>query len=238
MPNLPASNNSSASSSPTDSNSKTDDPANATNLNTGGVKPTGKDGKSSGDNSSTTAAPTHTQYPAVDPAGNVVMITPAPAAQALNLYKIGENVTFGWNYTNLQGTPTAVDILASIASTATFTLTQNMTFETPGAFEWDTKQYEADHPGQPLLTEQYTLAIYDADGSPSSTPEAGYLAPFSGLKFGMYQPKGATPLADFQCATCSAGFGAGERRAVGMAAAMSVVTVLSFTWFVVGFGVV
>jgi hypothetical protein len=164
------------------------------------------------------------------------MITPAATQQATNLYKIGETITWGWNYTNLQGTPTAVDVLVSIQSTATFTLTQNMTFATPQVYKWDTKQYEADNIGNPLLTDEYTLVIYDADGSPTQTAEAGYLAPFSGFKFGLYQPQAATPLSEWTCATCSAALGSTERRAIGMAAAMSVVTVLSFTWFVVGFG--
>ncbi|KAB5570772.1 hypothetical protein GE09DRAFT_1104668 [Coniochaeta sp. 2T2.1] len=226
----------STNSSNTATPSGKSDPAKATNLNTGGViQPTAK-GNSTASKSS---EPTHhTQFPAQDPAGNVVMVTPAATAQATNLYKIGDKVTWGWNYTNLQGTPTAIDVLISVASTATFTLTQNMTFETPGVYEWDTRQYQDDNVGNPLLTEQYTLVIYDSDGSPTSTAEAGYLAPFSGFKFGMYQPKAATSLADWQCPTCSAAFGAGERRALGAAAVMSVVTVLSFTWFVVGFGVI
>lgn len=223
----------STSDSTTDSQTGTgkDSQPISTNLNTAGVTQTGSKG-----NSTKTSAPTHTEFPAQDAAGNVVMVTPAATQQATNLYKIGETITWGWNYTNLQGTPTAVDVLVSILSTATFTLTQNMTFETPGVYKWDTKQYEDDNVGQPLLTEQYTLVIYDADGSPTQTAEAGYLAPFSGFKFGLYQPKGATPLSDWHCATCSAALGSTERRAIGMAAAMSIVTVLSFTWFVVGFG--
>ena len=201
-----------------------------TNLNTGGIQPTATGNSTQSSNS------THTDFPAQDPAGNVVMVTPAATAQSTNLYKIGDTITWGWNYTNLQGTPTAIDILASVAATATFTLTQNMTFATPGVYEWDTGAYDDEHVGQQLLTEQYTLAIYDADGGPSATAEPGYLAPYSGFKFGLYQPKGATPLSDWHCATCSAALGAVERRAVGAAVGMSVVTVLSFTWFVVGFG--
>lgn len=164
------------------------------------------------------------------------MITPAATYQVTPLYKIGDVVTWGWNYTNLQGTPTAVDVLVSVASTATFTLTQNMTFATPGVYEWDTKQYADDNVGHPLLTEMYTLVIYDADGGPTDTAEAGYLAPFSLFKFGLYAPKAPTSLADWHCATCSAALGSAERRAISGAVVMSIFTVLSFTWFVVGFG--
>ena len=83
-----------------------------TNLNTGGrPKSTGTDkDKSSG--TKTSKAPKHTMFNEQDPAGSVVMITPAVTA-GLQLYRIDDHVTFGWNYTNLQGTPTAIDVLAS-----------------------------------------------------------------------------------------------------------------------------
>jgi hypothetical protein len=164
------------------------------------------------------------------------MITPAATAQTTNLYKIGDTITWGWNYTHLQGTPTAIDVLVSVATlSATYTLTQNMTFETPAVFKWDTQKYNAEHVGNNLPTEQYTLIIYDADGSPSSTAEAGYLAPFSGFKFGLYEPRPREDLADWKCATCTSSLASKDRSAIGVAAGMSLVTVLSFTWFVVGF---
>jgi hypothetical protein len=120
--------------------------------------------------------------------------------------------------------------------TATWTLTQNMTFETPASFTWDTGEFQQTNAANPLLSAEYTLVIIDSDSSVTATAEAGYLAPFTGFRFGMYIPKQATPLSEWHCATCSAALGAMERRAVGVAAAMSVLTVLSFTWFVVGFG--
>lgn len=168
------------------------------------------------------------------------MLTPSATYQVTQLYRIGEYVTFGWNYTNLQGTPTAVDVYASCStSSATWTLTQNMTFSTKGSYTWDTGDYQATAISDPLVVAEYTLVIIDSDSSISATAEAGYLGPYSGFKFGLYTGR---PYADldangqFECATCSAALGAMERRAVGAAAAMSVVTVLSFTWFVAGFG--
>jgi hypothetical protein len=165
------------------------------------------------------------------------MLTPAATYQATNLYMIGDYITWGWNYTNLQGTPTAVDVFVSCATvSATWTLTQNMTFETKGAYTWDTGEYQATAVSDPLIVEQYTLVIVDSDSSISATAEAGYLAPYSGFKFGLYTGRPYSDLGDWECATCSAALGAVERRAVGAAVAMSVVTVLSFTWFVAGFG--
>ncbi|CAK7242150.1 MAG: hypothetical protein STHCBS139747_003630 [Sporothrix thermara] len=199
---------------------------------TGKATATGKDSDSE---SNKTAAATHTTFNAADPAGGIVMLTPATTAN-MELYKIGDYVTWGWNYTNLQATPTAIDILASCSfATRTFTLTQNMTFETLGSYTWDTGAYQSSNIASPLLTEEYTLIIYDAESSVSATAEAGYLDTFDGFTFGMYAPQSYTPLADgWTCATCSGALSDTERRALGFALTMSIITVFSFTWFVTG----
>lgn len=195
---------------------------------------TGKDAGTTGDTKTATHT-THTTFDAVDPAGSIVMITPS-TTNDLELYKIGDYITWGWNYTNLQATPTAVDVLASCSfATRTFTLTKNMTFETLGSYTWDTGAYEKSHVASPLLTEEYTLIIYDADSSISATAEAGYLDTFDGFTFGLYAPQSYTPLADgWTCATCSGALSDTEKRALGFALTMSIITVLSFTWFVTG----
>jgi hypothetical protein len=195
-------------------------------------------GKGTATGNGTIPTPTHQQFNPVDPAGSVTMITPAPI-QGFPLYKIGDHVTFAWNYTNLQANPTAVDVLVSCSSASnTWTVTTNMTFETTGHVTWDTGGYQATAVQDPLLSDQYTLLIFDAESSVSATAEAGYLAPYSGLTFGMYFPKKYTPLADgWTCATCSGAVSDMERRALGVVVVMAVVTTLSFTWFVTGFGV-
>jgi hypothetical protein len=111
-----------------------------------------------------------------------------------------------------------------------------MTFATSGAITWDTGAYQTTAVASPLLTEEYTLIIFDADSSISATAEAGYLAPYEGFVFGLYTPKPYQPLGEWRCATCSGAVSDMERRALWAAAAMSVVTVLSFTWFVTGIG--
>lgn len=170
------------------------------------------------------------------PAGGVVMMTPA-ITEGSQLYKIGDYITLGWNYTGLKATPTAVDVLVSNSNAVqTWTLTRNMTFATKGSFTWDTNQYSKTAVASPLLVDQYTLLIHDSDGAMTATPEAGYLAPFSGFIFGLYTPKPYTPLSEWQCSACSAAVSDMERRALGGALAMSIITVLSFTWFVGGFG--
>ncbi|EFW98421.1 hypothetical protein CMQ_4273 [Grosmannia clavigera kw1407] len=169
-------------------------------------------------------------------AGGITLLTPTTVTGATQLYKIGDYVTWVWNYTSLQVTPTALDVLVSCSfATSTYTLTQNMTFETLGSYTWDTAAYETDHVNAQLLTQEYTLIIYDADSKMTAAAEAGYLDTYDSFTFGMYAAQSYTGLADgWTCATCSGAVSDMEKRALGFALTMSMVTVLSFTWFVTG----
>jgi len=185
----------------------------------------------------TSKGPKHSEFDPTDPAGAVVMVTPAATAPT-QLYKIGSTITWKWNYTNLLGTPTAVDVLATCtAATRLYTLTSNMTFATQGSFTWDTNAYTESVKASPLVIDQYTLIIHDSDSSISATADPGYLGTFNQFQFGMYTPQPYTPLASgWQCASCSAAPSDMDRRAIGFALSMCLVTVFSFTWFVTGFG--
>ncbi|KAL2129495.1 hypothetical protein VTI74DRAFT_7682 [Chaetomium olivicolor] len=208
-----------------------------TNLNTGGLTRTGKatgTGRMSG-NGTTTQAPKKTEFNPQDPPGGIVMVTPAATA-GYQLYKIGDFVTWGWNYTNVQGTPTAIDLYVKCSKVPSpWTVTQNMSFADPGSYTWDTKAFQSAHVVNPLLTEEYTLVVADADGGISATPEPGYLAPANGAVFGLYEPQEYHDNGDgYQCASCSGAMSGLDNRAVGVAVVMSAATVLSFTWFVAG----
>ncbi|TQN70832.1 hypothetical protein CSHISOI_04609 [Colletotrichum shisoi] len=177
-----------------------------------------------------------TAFDETDPQGAVVMITPAATAQSINLYKIGDFVTWGWNYTNLQATPTAIDVLVSCSSMAqTWTLTQNMSFAQPASFTWDSSVQKTDA-SAPLRNDEYTLIIYDAESSVSATAAAGYLGVSNSFKFGMYLPQEYNPLNEWNCAVCKSAAPSLNSKAIGMAVGMSMVTVASFTWFVAGLG--
>ncbi len=211
-----------------------------TNLNTGGITQSGSKatgtGRASG-NSTTSRSPKKTEFNPQDPAGSVVMVTPAVTA-GTQLYKISDYVTWGWNYTNLQAAPTAIDIYIKCSKVPQpWTLTQNMSYAEVGSYTWDTDAFQKSNAATPLLTEQYTLVIADSDGGISATAEAGYLAPYSGFMFGMYKKQDYSDTNDgWQCASCSGAMSGLDNRAVGVAVVMSTLTVLSFTWFVVGFG--
>lgn len=164
------------------------------------------------------------------------MITPQ-TTDGTAYYRIGETITWAWNYTSLQGTPTAIDVLVSCSvATETWTLTQNMTFETLGSYTWDTNQYSQTAVASPLLTEEYTLIIYDADSSISATTEPGYLSVYDSFIFGMYTSRPYSNLSEWKCVTCSAANSNLDSQALKFAVGMATITVLSFTWFVTGFG--
>lgn len=149
-------------------------------------------------------------------------------------------MTFAWNYTSLEATPSAVNIMASCkANDQLYTIAMNQTItNATQAITWDTSGYQQTAASDPLLTEKYTLIIYDAAGSISDTAQAGYLAVYNQYSFGMYTPQPYTPLGEWVCATCSGALSDMERKALGMVIGMSVLTVLSFTWFVGGTGVI
>jgi len=201
---------------------------------TGSVTQTG-----SGNNSTSSTVHHSTAFDPRLPAGGIAMITPA-VISGPQYFKIGDYVTFAWNYTSLLETPTAINIMATCtANQQLYTLAANQTVgNATGAVTWDTGAYQSTALSDPLLTETYTLIIYDAQSSISATAQAGYLAVYDQYTFGMYTPQPYTPLNEFKCATCSGALSDMERRALGMVLGMSVITVLSFTWFVGGLGVI
>ncbi|KAI1426042.1 hypothetical protein F5Y12DRAFT_318795 [Xylaria sp. FL1777] len=201
-----------------------------------GTTTTTKSGTGTSKTSKTTGAK-HTTFNALDPAGGVAFLDP-PVTAAMTLYRIDNTdpITWKWNYTSLQGTPSAIDVLISCSkATATWTLTQNMTFAPTATFTWDSNKFQQEQIGNQLPVEQYTLLVHDAAGSFTDTPEAGYLAPYAGFQFGLYTAKPYENLNQWKCATCSAAPGGPlERQALGFAVTMTLLTVLSFTWYVTG----
>ena len=121
------------------------------------------------------------------------MITPSALAQA-SYYKVGDNVEFAWNYTSLSVKPSKIDVFVSCqANSATYAVSNNITFEPTGRILWDTKP---DASGTaPLLTETYTLVIHDAAKDVTDIAQAGHLGAYQQFMFGMYTPQPYTGLA-------------------------------------------
>ncbi|OBT65784.1 hypothetical protein VE03_03297 [Pseudogymnoascus sp. 23342-1-I1] len=195
--------------------------------------------KSSSSTKSTKSA-THTSYDARLPAGGITLLTPV-STSGLPIFKIGNKATFGFNFTSLSATPTALNILATCTlNQALYTIAMNQTVNTTASTQqavWDSNGYETS--SAPLVVATYTLIMYDSDGSQSDVPEAGYLAPFTTFAFGMYNPQDYTDdSGGVPCISCSGAFGSLERNALGFMFGMSIITVFTFTWFVNGLNVI
>lgn len=153
------------------------------------------------------------------------------------LYKIGDYVTLGWNYTSLEVTPTAIDVLLSCSTASeTWTLTANMTFETDVTYVWDSRK-QADDSESPLLTEMYTLIIKDSEAEVSEAPKPGELGANKDFKFGLYYPVDYTPWPEWECTGCNGASASFDGQAVRLAFIMCTVTIFTFTWFVTGVGI-
>jgi hypothetical protein len=105
-------------------------------------------------------------------------------------YKVGDWVTFGWNFTSVQRTPTAVNIYATCASaSAMWTLAANASFHTSMKFFWDTNQYRTKQTPQ-LVMATYSLIIENAnEAKATAITHPGELGTETGLTFGMYIPQ-------------------------------------------------
>jgi hypothetical protein len=155
---------------------------------------TGTSANSTGTHNSTATKHTSSSSIFVDPrlpAGGISLITPAPTTTTY--YKIGNYVTFAWNYTSLSVTPSAIDVIASCSlNSATYTIASNMSVQETGAVTWDTNNYQSST--VPLLTASYTLIIYEAGKAITDVAGAGHLASSGQYIFGMYLPQPYTPL--------------------------------------------
>ncbi|RGP63392.1 hypothetical protein FSPOR_8670 [Fusarium sporotrichioides] len=164
---------------------------------------TGKEtGKKKSGTKTGTSAPKRTTFSADVQPGGLSMTLPDTMYVPTPLIKIGDYATFGWNYTSLEGTPTAIDVLVSQSSAGeTYTLTANMTFETNPTYVWDTSK-EASDPDAPLPVGMYTLIIKDSDSEITDVPSPGYLAVQKTFQFGMYTPAAYTPYPQWNCDIC------------------------------------
>ncbi|KAK5053218.1 hypothetical protein LTR84_002192 [Exophiala bonariae] len=169
------------------------------------------------------------------PPGGISLITPAPI-DGVQYYKVGDPVTFKWNYTSLSITPSAIDVLASCAlNSATYTISSNMSVEETGAVTWDTGDFEATATN-PFVVASYTLIVHDAAKEVTDVPSAGELGAYAQYVFGMYTGQPYVPLNEFRCASCNGALSIHEKQALGVILTTAAITIMSFTWFANGFG--
>ena len=66
------------------------------------------------------------------------MITPAPIS-GRQYYKIGDFVTFAWNYTSLSVTPSGINVMASCSLNSNlYTIAMNASVQSIQTVTWDT----------------------------------------------------------------------------------------------------
>jgi hypothetical protein len=111
-----------------------------------------------------------------------------PKQTSTTYIKIGEEVTFKWNYTGIQSSPTKLDVIATNTEGVTWTIAQNMSMEATGSVVWDTGDATPS-----LGMEQYHFVVYDAVAGPTPTGIlAGKLNPISNqYQFALYSPRAA-----------------------------------------------
>ncbi|KAF2665342.1 hypothetical protein BT63DRAFT_442759 [Microthyrium microscopicum] len=224
-------NNGQATATATNTNTAatTNAPTNTATGHSISILGSGATGTAKVSNSSATTA-----YDPRDAPGGISMVTPG-RFEPTKYYKAGDWFHFAWNYTSVQATPTAINIVAACsANQQTYTLAANMSYQPTGEIYWDTGAYQTSA-GVQLLTNQYTLSVWDASQQATAAAKAGYLAGGSYI-FGVYQPQANTPLADFKCPTCS---GASNLEIMTWKAlgGMAIITILTFTGFVTNFNV-
>lgn len=194
-----------------------------------------KDGGSSSDGDSSSSG-RNTDF-AFD-AGNGRVVMTKPAAFDIPLFRIGTNVTLGWNYTGLLATPTAVDvILTQTTAHARWTLTANMTFTSAVNYVWDTTVQGSDK-SAPLLESDYQLIVKDSDVALDQQPKPGYLRADQIFKLMLYRAQPYVSLPDYPCSGCSSAASSMYGGAAGLALTMTVLGVTTFTMFVTSAGIV
>jgi hypothetical protein len=214
---------------PTKDNDDNKDNASSTAQISGSGKASGSQG------SKTTGKPKSTSFDPRLPAGGISMVTPNALAGD-QFYKVGDYVTFAWNYTSLSVTPAHIDVLASCsANQATYTIAVNVSAEQTQVI-WDTKNTPSGQP--PFLTEKYTLLIYDAESSVTAAPRPGYLGVFNQFSFGMYTPQPYVDWEHFQCANCvkNGALSNSEKMTLKVLLFTSGTTIASLLYFAHNFG--
>lgn len=175
---------------------------------------------------------TTTKVNANSPAGSIVMVTPA-ITDEFQLYPIGTQITWVYNYTGVLISPTAINIEAFCSRTQQlYTIAQNYSIKATTVV-WDTEEYQ--RTGNPqIAAETYTLYMYDNAVQKTSIPQPGKLGIFRTFTFAMYTPRGNTPLSEYVCPTCSDASSLLLSHSVKVLLGTSLLVTMGFAWFVHG----
>jgi len=165
-------------------------------------------------------------------------MTMPPQTASISFYKIAPSnpITFGWNFTSLYVQPqtltvSAVDTLRGYTYTIGGPSSNGILPGTASSVIWDPYAYEQQPGALQLAQATYVLHINDERG-PNARGTPGMFEAYSGLKFALYKPGGATPLSSWVCPGCSAA----ERLQVNsslMAVAITTLVMMFSGWAVI-----
>ena len=146
------------------------------------------------------ASPTFTPIPQTAPAGGILVTQPPETATSFFKIAPDNQITFAWNTTYVLATPTRLTVSAVCENGNTYPVgpTDGIIPGTATSVVWDPYSYDQAHPNTPLAQASYTLHIWD-DRGPNSVRRAGFLEPYSALKFALYKPQPYTPIASGAC---------------------------------------
>jgi len=206
----------------------------------GDSKPTGTD-KATGTKK---PRPSFTGEPEFDPRlpeGGAAMITPGPM-DGQQFYKVGDHITFAWNYTSVSKMPDALDVLVTCRNNpgATYTLAANMSGGGTPTIVWDTAAETTKKGSPPFLSDMYTMIIKDAELDIASiTPRPGYFQMWNQFAFGLYTPRPYVPWKEYECANClpkNGGLSINERQSLAVMMFTCGTTFASMLYFLHSFG--
>ncbi|KAF8430288.1 hypothetical protein EV426DRAFT_708453 [Tirmania nivea] len=175
---------------------------------------------------------TTTKVAANSPPGGINMVTPA-VTDGFQLYPIGAQITWSYNYTSLLISPTAINVEAFCSRTQQYyTIAQNYSVA-KRTVVWDTEEYQ--QTGRPLIAQEtYTLYMYDSATQKTDIPQAGKLGVYRNFQFAMYTPRGNTPLNEYKCPTCSDASTILQNHSVRVLLGTSFMVAVGFAWFIHG----
>lgn len=114
-----------------------------------------------------------------------------PLALSSSSFPFQDNyITFGWSFTDVLVTPTALTINAYCSQNG-YTYPVGPTSGIPGdstQFAWNPYEYEQSAGATPLAEASYTLRIFDERGY-YAAPSGGYMSPYIGTIFALYRPQ-------------------------------------------------
>lgn len=133
--------------------------------------------------------------PSTAPAGSLSITQPPQTATSYYKIAPSNTITFGWNFTDVLVTPSALTISAVCDNGNTYPVgpTNGIINGTASSVTWDLWSWQEANPSTPLAVATYTLEIW-GDLGKGAGQQPGQLSENTNLQFALYSPQPYTPL--------------------------------------------